>query len=80
MNPSLSVGGNLFYFDRAHRWAMGGEIGMAYTGGADISLTRTGTANPAIDDAMGRAEKRAQRFADQFKFWPVAKLSVTYSF
>jgi len=82
VNPYLGLGGNLFYFDHAHHWALSGELGVAYTGDARVSLTRSGgsgTPGP-IDAAVSRAQSRAQRYADQFKFWPVAKLSVTYSF
>jgi hypothetical protein len=80
VDPYLSIGGNFFYFDHAHHWALAGELGVAYTGGADVSLTRSGAANAAIDDALHNAHNRLQRYGDQFQFWPVAKLAVTYSF
>jgi hypothetical protein len=76
VNPYLSIGGNFFYFDHAHHWALGGELGVAYTGGARISLDGPGAA-----DAVANGVQRAlQRYADQFQWWPVAKLAVTFSF
>jgi hypothetical protein len=76
VNPYLSIGGNLFYFDHAHHWALVGEMGVAYTGNAEVSLGHSGPANPAIT----AAENKLQRYADQFTWWPVVKLGVSYSF
>ena len=36
----------------------------------------SGPANPAIT----AAQNRLQRYADQFTWWPVVKLGVSYSF
>ena len=51
-----------------------------YTGGAEVSLSRTCAPNAAIDTAVRNAQNRLQRYADQFKWWPVLKLQVTYTF
>jgi len=80
VNPYLGIGGNLFYFDHAHHWAMAGELGVAYTGDPSVSLTRSGPAGPLVDAAVRGAQTRLQRYADDYKFWPVVKLAVTYSF
>jgi hypothetical protein len=80
VNPYLSIGGNFFYFDRAHRWAMGGELGVAYTGDPDVSLTRSGPPGALLDEAVSRAKHQLNDYADKFRFWPIAKLAVTYSF
>jgi hypothetical protein len=81
VNPYLSIGGNFFYFDRAHHWAFGGELGVVYTGDPTTSLTRSGTVGgPLIDAAMGIAQGQLDEYAEKFKWWPVAKLQVTYSF
>jgi len=80
VNPYMSIGGNFFYFDRAHHWAMGGELGAYYTGDQDVSLSRNGPPAPLIDAALKNQQKRVQNFADQFKWWPVAKIFVSYSF
>jgi hypothetical protein len=76
VNPYLGIAGNFFYFDHAHHWAMGGELGAAYTGGAKVSLHGPGAA-----DAVSHGVQHAlQRYADQFQWWPVVKLGVSYSF
>jgi len=80
VNPYLSIGGNFFCFDRAHHWAMGWELGVAYTGEPDVSLTRSGRPAPLLDAAVRREQSRVQDYADQFKWWPVLKLTVSYSF
>ena len=80
VNPYLRIGGNLFYFDHAHRWALAGELGAAYTGDSRISLSRSGAGNPAIDDSLDNARDRLRSYANQVHLFPVAKLSLTYSF
>jgi hypothetical protein len=80
VNPYLSIGGNFFYFDRAHHWAMGGELGVAYTGDPDTSLKRSGPAAPLVDQAVRGAERKLDDYANKFQWWPVVKLNVTYSF
>lgn len=80
VNPYLSIGGNLLYFDHAHRWALGGELGVAYTGNPDVSLTRSGTPSPLLDAAVLYEQGRVEDYAKKFMWWPVVKLMVSYSF
>jgi hypothetical protein len=80
VNPYFSLGGNFFYFDHAHHWAMGGELGVAYTGEAEVNLNRGGPSSPVIDAALQAAKYELQKYADQYKWWPVAKLNVNFSF
>ena len=79
VNPYLSIGGNFFYFDRAHHWAMGGELGVVYTGDPKASVTSTRSGS-VIDQATRIAESQLEDYANKFKWWPVLKLAVTYSF
>lgn len=80
VNPYLSIGGNFFYFDHAHHWALGGELGVAYTGDAQVSLTRTGPPSSVIDAALRAEQNHVQHYADQFKWYPLAKISLSFSF
>ncbi len=80
VNPYLSLGGNLFYFDHAHHWAVGGELGVAYTGQAEVRLSRGGPSSPLIDAALQAAQYELQKYASQYEWWPVAKLNVSFSF
>jgi hypothetical protein len=81
VNPYASIGGTFFYFDCAHHWAFGGELGVAYTGDQRVSLGRSGgAADPAIDAAVERARHHLENHVDQYAWWPVVKLMVSYSF
>ncbi len=80
LNPYLGLGGNFFYFDHAHHWAAGGELGVAYTGQPEVHLTRGGLSSPAIDAALDAAEYELKKYASQYIWFPVVKLNVTYSF
>jgi len=80
VNPYLTIGGTLFYFDRAHHVGFAGELGAAYTGNPDVSLTRSGPPSAAIDRAVNGAQGALQHYADQYKWWPIVKVAVTYSF
>jgi hypothetical protein len=84
VNPYLGIGGNFFYFDHAHRWAMGGELGVAYTGDPKVSLTwaggRSGRIGSLTDSEVRNEQGKIQDYADQFRWWPVLKLNVSYSF
>jgi len=84
VDPYLSIGGNFLYFDRAHQWALGGELGVAYTGTPIMSLTSSGRfsggGHDVIDAALGQEKAKAQDWANKFAWFPVIKLMVTYSF
>jgi len=73
--PFISVGMN-FYLDKARHWSIGGELGVAYTGDPDVTLsTSTGLVPQAGLDA------EAQEIEDgAWKFYPIVKISVNYSF
>lgn len=81
-NPYLTVGGNL-YFDHAHRFSLGGELGFVYTGKPTVSFTaqNTGGVPPAQYQQDVQSElSKIQHYANDFKFWPVAKVSLNVSF
>jgi hypothetical protein len=80
VNPYLSIGGNFFYFDHAHHWALGGELGVAYTGDAKVSLSWSGDSRRVLDAAWRHEQDRVQDWANQLMFYPVVKLQVSYAF
>lgn len=77
VNAYLSIGGNLFYFDHAHHWAMFGELGVAYIGDAQVSLTAS---DPTATLAVSNEKNKIDDSRKHFPFWPILKLGVTYSF
>ena len=81
----FGVGGNLVYFDDAHRWALTGEVGVAFGAAPDVTLERNGTSGvAALDRAIDKAIKREQDeidgYADWARWWPVVRLGVSYGF
>ena len=56
----------------------GGELGVAYTGDPNVSLTRSGPPSAFLDAALNYEEQRVKDYAEKFKWWPVVKLAVTY--
>ncbi len=80
VNPSLSIGGNFLYFDHAHHWALGGELGGIYTGDPKVSLTRSGPPDPVIDAVLNGAQSRLQNYANQFKWLPLVAIKLSFSF
>ena len=84
VDPYLSIGGNFLYFDHAHHWALGGELGVAYTGTPIMSLTSSGRfsggGHDVIDAALGQEKQKAKDWANKLAWFPVIKLMVTYSF
>ena len=80
IDPYLSIGGNFLYFDRARHWALGGELGVLYTGDPKVTLSRSGgISSPIIDAALNHEQQRAQDWANQYKWLPVVRLMVSYS-
>ena len=81
IDPYLSIGGNFFYFDRAHHWSLGGELGVAYAGEPQVSLTRSGgVPSSTIDAAVKQTQQQIADNARPFQIWPVLKLQVACSF
>lgn len=73
--PYVSVGMS-FYLDKHKHWSLGGELGVAYTGTPDVSMsTSTGLVPQAdLDVESDQIEDGA------WKFYPIVKVSVNYSF
>ena len=73
--PYISIGMS-FYLDHHKHWSLGGELGVAYTGSPDVALS-TSTGLVPQSDLNGEA----QQIEDSaWKFYPIAKISVNYSF
>lgn len=75
VDPYVSLGGSL-YFDRGHHFALNGEIGVFYTGEPRVSLSTPG----APDSDVQGEQNNIKHYARDAEFWPVLKLSLSYSF
>jgi hypothetical protein len=78
ISPFLSIGASV-YLDDAKHWALNGELGVAYTGNPDVSLSNSGpgAVNPA--DLAAEAQQ-IEDWADKYQFLPIVKVSVSFSF
>lgn len=76
--PYVGIGGTFCYFDKAKRWSLGGEIGVAYTGSWDVTVS-----NPTGGIPQGDLDQESKDIEDDiknFQFWPVLKLSISFRF
>ena len=85
LSPYLSIGGS-FYLDKSRHWALSGELGVAYTGSPKVSLTSPNY-DPSNDVApfslandLKAEEESIKKDADKYKFYPIVKIGVSYSF
>jgi len=73
--PYISVGMN-FYLDKARHWSIGGEVGVAYTGTPDVTMSTSSGLVPQPDLDL----ESQQVEDDAWSIYPIVKLSVNYSF
>jgi hypothetical protein len=81
-SPFISIGGN-FYLDKAKHWSIGGELGVAYTGSpeATISIGNPTTAlTPGFQADKAAEEAELEDKMEDYKFYPIVKLSLNFSF
>ena len=76
--PEVAIGGNFFYFDTAHHWAMGGELGVFYLGEPKLTLNDTSGLIPP--DQLNSYQNQAVSDLKKLPVWPVLKLQVTFGF
>jgi hypothetical protein len=77
ISPYASFAGNLFYLDHAHHVSVGGEVGVMYTGTPRVGLT---SSNPAATGDVDTARQQVIKYADYFKWVPILKVGLNYSF
>jgi hypothetical protein len=76
--PYLSIGGNI-YFDKARHWSVSGELGVAYTGSPDVTLS-TGNAGSVPQQDLDAEAKQLEDAAKKYQFYPIIRVSLNYSF
>jgi hypothetical protein len=84
LSPYLSIGTS-FYFGKSKRWALSGELGVAYTGSPKVSLSAPNhdpalDATPNFSDDVSGEESKIEKDAEDYKFYPIVKIGVSYSF
>jgi hypothetical protein len=82
VSPFLAIGGN-FYLDKAKRWSLSGELGVAYTGSPDVTLSTASGAesgNAALQHDLDVETEQLEDGAEKFKFYPIIKVGLNFSF
>jgi len=78
VSPYISIGAS-FYLDKAKHWSLSGELGVAYTGNPDVTLT-TGNPGTVAPADLASESQQLEDWADKLRFYPILKLGVNYSF
>jgi hypothetical protein len=84
LSPYVSIGTS-FYFGSKKKWALTGELGVAYTGSPKASLTAPNR-DPALDltpnfsDDLAGEESKIEKDAEDYQFYPIVKIGVSFSF
>jgi len=79
LSPFVTIGGSI-YFDSKKHVGLGLELGVAYTGSPDVTLTHSGPANPALDADIKAERAQIEKKAKDYKFYPIVKVGLTISF
>ena len=74
--PYVSIGMN-FHLDKQKHWSLGGELGVAYTGDPDVTMSTSIPGSVPQQDLNGEA-KQIEDAA--WKFYPIVRVSLNYSF
>lgn len=78
ISPYLSIGYS-YYFDKAKHWSLSGELGVAYTGNPDVTLT-TGVPGSVPQPDLDSEASQIEDTASKYKFYPILRIGVNYSF
>ena len=82
VSPYISVGAS-YYFDKAKHWSLSGELGVAYTGSPDVALSTSSGSESQDPELQGNLNVEAQQiesWAGKYKFFPILRIGVNYSF
>lgn len=76
--PYLGVGYNWF-FGKEKRWTIGGEVGVAFAGSPDVTLTRSNGPD-AIDAQVAIEQQQIEDDLEKYTVYPIVRVSVGFSF
>ncbi|MCC6823401.1 MAG: hypothetical protein IT579_21935 [Verrucomicrobia subdivision 3 bacterium] len=78
ISPYISIGAS-YYFDKAKHWSLSGELGVAYTGNPEVTLT-TGNPGSVPQQDLNAEATQIEDTASKYKFYPILRIGVNYSF
>lgn len=76
-SPFLSIGGDL-PLNHSKSLSLGFEVGVAYTGSPEATMTATSGAT--FSTLLAAEAQELEDKADDFKFYPIVKVSLNFSF
>jgi hypothetical protein len=74
VDPYVSIGGNI-YFDQAHHFSLGAELGAFYLGNPKVNIS-----DNVPQPYKANYEQEATHDLKKTPVWPVLKISFNYSF
>jgi len=74
----VSLGGNL-YFDKAHHFSLGTELGAFYLGNPKVSVTTTPPGSVPQSD-LDAYKHKVESEIKKLPVWPIIRISLGYSF
>jgi hypothetical protein len=77
--PFVTIGGNFFYFDDDHHWALGGELGAVLIGKPRLTMQDYGGSSISAADLQSW-EKTVRDDLNKVSAWPIIKVQLTYCF
>lgn len=79
VDPYVSIGGNL-YFDKAHHFSLGAELGAFYLGNPRVSVSTTAPPGVVTPADLAAYQQQVENDIKKLPVWPILKLSLNYSF
>lgn len=76
-SPFLSIGGDI-PLNRSKSLSLGFEVGVAYTGSPEVSMSATSGAT--FSPLLAAEAQEVEDWADDLKFYPIVKVSLNFSF
>jgi len=76
-SPFVSIGGD-FHLNRSKSLSLGFELGVAYTGSPEVSMTATSGAT--FSPLLAAEAQEIEDKAEDFKFYPIVKVSFNIAF
>lgn len=76
--PYIGVGYN-WALGKEKRWTIGGEVGVAFAGSPEVTLTRSNGPD-AIDAQVAIEQQQLEDDLDKYTVYPIIKVSVGFSF
>ncbi len=77
VDPYVAIGGNL-YFDKAHHFSLGAELGAFYLGNPRVKVNDS--QGLVLQSDLTAYQQKVEHDLKKLPVWPILKLSLNYSF